>query len=164
MKISELFDLAGSDKNTRHLYGSFYDSVFDLIHPKNVLEIGVLQGASATAFESNGCRYVGVDMDPIEGFEIIKAKAPDFSPVVQYCGSTGIMFDLIIDDGSHDPNEQIAGYRSLLRYLNHGGFYIVEDLSNNAWIETMLVKHGSKIVDFRSVTGHADSCIAYWRK
>lgn len=164
MKISELLDETGSDKNERHLYGSFYDIIFERIQPKYILEIGVLHGASATAFEKYGCRYVGIDMFPIEGFEIIKATEPDFGPVIDYCTSNKCDFDVIIDDGSHDPEIQFEAYKNLFQYVRAGGFYVMEDLSIKHWITDVVVKHGASVVDFRPITGHADSCLAYWRK
>ena len=164
MKISELLDETGSDKNERHLYGSFYDIIFKKIQPKDILEIGVLQGASAMAFEKYGCRYVGVDMNPIEGFEIIEATEPDFGPVIDYCASNMCEFDVIIDDGSHDPVIQREAYKALFKYVRVGGYCVMEDLSVKQWITDVRLDYGASIVDFRPITGHADSCLAYWRK
>ncbi len=164
MKISELFDKYGSDKNDRHRYGPFYDMIFEKIQPLRVLEIGVLHGASGLAFREAGCGYTGVDKDLCEGLNVIQTTAPDFAPVVNYCNSHECRFDLIVDDGSHDPIHQIKGYEALSGFLRAGGFYVIEDASDCRWIERLLVNYSASIMDLRLLTGHADSCIAYWRK
>ena len=47
-------------------------------------------------------------------------------------------FDIIIDDGSHDPKDQIKSFESLFPSLKCGGVYVVEDIMeprNNPFIE-----------------------------
>lgn len=39
-------------------------------------------------------------------------------------------FDVIIDDGSHLPNDQIATLSSGWKYLKSGGYYFIEDISS----------------------------------
>lgn len=39
-------------------------------------------------------------------------------------------FDLVIDDGSHDPHHQVLGALTLLPYLTEDGLYIIEDVNN----------------------------------
>lgn len=164
MKISELFDKHGSDKNERHRYGYLYDMIFEKITPLRVLEIGVLHGASGMAFREAGCIYTGVDKDLCEGFNVIQANAPDFTNVVNYCTSNDCMFDLMIDDGSHAPTHQYSGLEHLYKFLRTGGFYVIEDISDFRWLANLVNNHDASIVDLRLITGHADSCIAYWRK
>jgi hypothetical protein len=42
-------------------------------------------------------------------------------------------FDVIIDDGSHIPQHQIASFFSLWNSVKPGGMYIVEDIEVNYW-------------------------------
>ncbi len=42
-------------------------------------------------------------------------------------------YDIIIDDGSHVPQHQIISLACLLRALNPGGLYIIEDLKTSYW-------------------------------
>lgn len=163
-KISELFDKYGSDKNERHSYGHFYDMIFEKVKPLRVLEIGVLHGSSGRAFIEAGCIYAGVDKDLCEGLNVIQATAPDFTSVVSYCTGNDCKFDLIIDDGSHEPTHQYRGMKDLYRFVNTGGFYVIEDVSDCQWLTSLVTHHDASIIDLRLVTGHADSCIAYWRK
>lgn len=39
-----------------------------------------------------------------------------------------LLFDLIIDDGSHLVNHMISTFNTLKKYLNDGGLYIIEDI------------------------------------
>lgn len=39
-------------------------------------------------------------------------------------------YDLIVDDGSHNPAHQILGAKTLVPYLREGGLYIIEDVNN----------------------------------
>jgi hypothetical protein len=57
----------------------------------------------------------------------------------------GKEFDIILDDGSHRLEDQIATLRNLYRFVKEGGTYVVEDVVNGA-----LVHHQDKI---RAVCG-----------
>jgi hypothetical protein len=39
--------------------------------------------------------------------------------------------DIIIDDGSHNPNHQVESLKILFPFLKKGGYYIVEDTSSS---------------------------------
>lgn len=39
-----------------------------------------------------------------------------------------LLFDMIIDDGSHNIDHQILSFNTLFKYLNVGGLYIIEDI------------------------------------
>jgi len=40
------------------------------------------------------------------------------------------MYDIIIDDGSHKPEDQVRTLRFAWPYLKNGGFYFIEDISS----------------------------------
>jgi hypothetical protein len=46
----------------------------------------------------------------------------------QRATEAGGRFDLIVDDGSHQPVHQLITAWSLLDYLNSGGLYVIEDV------------------------------------
>ena len=48
-------------------------------------------------------------------------------------------FDIIIDDGNHDPRYQIKTLRNLLPLLNENGYYIIEDLGGYPGHEELLI-------------------------
>jgi hypothetical protein len=41
---------------------------------------------------------------------------------------SGRTFDIVIDDGSHDPQTQLQLYKTMIGSVKHGGLYIVEDI------------------------------------
>jgi hypothetical protein len=43
----------------------------------------------------------------------------------------GVLFDAIVDDGSHRPDHQQVSLSTLFQYLKPGGLYFIEDLLDN---------------------------------
>ena len=79
---------------------------------------------------------VGVDKDPSAMFSadrILTLEADqsnDLADVVP-----GHDFDLIVDDGSHDPHHQIATFNALFPRLAPGGIYIIEDVNGPLFLD-----------------------------
>ena len=119
MKFSELLTELGSDKCTLHSYGEFYDTIVATRKISAVLEIGILQGASLRAWHrlDSSIFTLGVDKDPVAGLNQVVATTPDYAPVIRHCETNALMFDLIIDDGSHLRIDQLAGVRERKRVV-----------------------------------------------
>jgi hypothetical protein len=147
---NSLFTEFGSDKDTRHSYGEIY---FDLLNGKEspkVLEIGVgsvndfpysglAAGGGLQAFRKKfpNSEIVGLDIDP-ESIEIIKTlgfqgflvdqtsdnSLADAKSALSKCGK----FDLIIDDGFHDPHANVRTLLALFDLVQENGTYVVEDV------------------------------------
>ena len=116
-------NLEGTDKTTLHAYGPIYDELF---HPRkdqvrNVLEIGVLSGASLVNLANffpqanilgididlKNVRY-GMDNPRVTMIECDATKVEDFTlSLITLAG-----FDIIIDDGSHAPEDMVASFSS----------------------------------------------------
>lgn len=166
MKFSELLTELGSDKCTRHSYGQFYDTIVATRRISSVMEIGIFRGASLRAWHrlDSSIFTLGVDKDRVAGFEQVVAKTPDFAPVVQHCDDNALMFDLIIDDGSHLRVDQLTGLKQLNRFVRPGGLYVIEDIQKQATINEMRDKYKATIIDLRKMKGCRDDVIAYWNK
>ncbi len=145
-----LFTEFGSDKDTRHSYGEIY---FDLLREKEtprVLEIGVgsvndfpyaglSAGGGLQAFRKKfpNSEIIGLDIDP-ESIEIIRGLG--FEGYLADQTSNGSLisvkselsrfgkFDLIIDDGFHDPHANIRTLKVLFDLVADDGAYVVEDV------------------------------------
>lgn len=50
-------------------------------------------------------------------------------------------FDIIIDDGNHDPKYQIKTLRNLLPKLKDGGYYVIEDVNGYGGEERLLIDY-----------------------
>ncbi len=111
-----------------------------------VLEIGVFSGGSLEMyrhfFSGKELHIVGVDINE----ECRSFAAPDTDIEIgdqedlafwQQFKTRHAAFDLIVDDGGHSCEQQIATFESLFDLLNPGGVYIVEDIggsSNNRFL------------------------------
>jgi hypothetical protein len=52
--------------------------------------------------------------------------------VVEGVGGKNVL-DIIIDDGSHDPSDQMVSFEYLFPRLKEGGLYIFEDIETSYW-------------------------------
>ena len=159
MKISEAYTYCGSDKNTLHHYGPFYDGLVETLKPRTLLEVGVHKGASLRAWRHVGypVEAIGIDRKRVEGVAMVVTTAPDFGPVLSEL--QGRRFDLIIDDGSHVLSHQLAAVDQLRDLLEPGGYFCVEDLQSQAAIDAFRVR-GWSFYDRRD-SGRYDDIIAF---
>ena len=125
-----------SDKYYKHNYPHYYDRHITRT-PKKILEIGIKKGASLLLWKKAfpKSRIYGVDIRDVSQVEIIQ-KNKDFkifhgdatdSNFLKKISKDG-KFDLIIDDGSHDPFDVKTTLRGLWPSVKKGGWYVIEDL------------------------------------
>jgi cephalosporin hydroxylase len=119
-----------------HSYGLSYDEIFEKFDrnaPINFLEIGIQKGGSLCAWKDyfqNGNIY-GIDIiDCI----LDEYRRPDFNYIISDIKNPSlketlkdVMFDIIIDDGSHHLNDVMFVVNNYLDKINKGGFLIIED-------------------------------------
>jgi hypothetical protein len=145
-----VFTKYGSDKDTRHSYGNVYLQALKENEKPRILEIGVGSvnnfpyaglpaGGAIRAFREKypNSMIVGVDIDP-NSIEIIKKDGFQEFVVDQTSDasldaakevlSTFGPFDLIIDDGFHDPHANIRTLQKLFNLLSDTGTYVIEDV------------------------------------
>lgn len=129
MVISELFKKFGSDKCISHSYQIFYDPFFKGLgeeNPIDLLEIGIQYGSSLMAWKEyfpNG-RIVGIDKVDVRRWkrpdvEFIITDVKNYTPDRQ--------FDVIVDDGSHKPEDMVHSMLRLTKYLKPRGTMFIED-------------------------------------
>jgi hypothetical protein len=108
-----------------------------------MLEIGVSHGGSLQMWRhylGRRSTIVGIDINPRvavlagPGIEIHVGDQSD-PAFLRELGEQYGPFDIVLDDGSHQPLHQIASVEHLWPYLADGGVYIVEDLHSNYWEE-----------------------------
>lgn len=145
-KLTDLFHIAKTfGKSVPHY--NVYNVLQTLINRskvKKILEIGIgghsydfVGGQSLFALEfyfykANifGIDFVEksfLDNKRIKTFECDEADSAKINEIALSIGD----LDLIIDDGSHKPENQIKNFQILFKYLNDGGFYLIEDLSGS---------------------------------
>ena len=147
-KMTFMADTYGSDKGSKkHMYTKYYVSKFgiELDRPVKILEFGVATGGSIRLWYEWFPKsfVVGVDKNPDANIDL---------PVFAECDKqrlriiTGMQsdpkilaqivklgpFDIIIDDGSHRPEDQQYCFTKLFeKSLVAGGMYVIEDLQTS---------------------------------
>jgi len=156
-ELASLFSQYGSDKSSLHDYHLLYGPLLAPCRdrPLRVLEIGVgtnnpdvvstmgqggKPGASLRAFRDflPNAQIFGADVDKrvlfseerIKTFFVDQTKQASFGDLTVALGCEE--FDLIIDDGLHSPNANLATTLFALSALKRGGTFVVEDISDHA--------------------------------
>ena len=155
--LVSLFNKYGSDKSAIHNYHSVYAYILASrqLEKLNLLEIGLgtnntdvvshmgilgHPGASLRAFRDflpNSDIY-GADIDRrilfqenrIKTFFVDQTKLETFQSLSTALG--GRKFDLIIDDGLHSPNANLAVLLFALDHLAPRGYLVIEDISEHS--------------------------------
>jgi hypothetical protein len=130
----------GTDKaSSHHGYLDFYERFLDEIRDdaRTVLEIGAYQGHSLRMWEAyfTKAQIIGLDINPeSKAFESgrvhIEIGDQSSALVLERLVRLG-PFDLVIDDGSHVWDHQIASLRYLYPHVMSGRYYILEDLDTS---------------------------------
>ena len=156
-ELAVLLSRYGSDKSTAHDYHIVYASLLGSRRnePLRLLEVGLgtynrdmlshmgrsgKPGASLRAFRDflPNAQVFGADIDKrilfnedrIRTHYVDQTKPDSFDEL--YAHLSDDMFDLMIDDGLHAPNANIATMLFALKILRPSGFFIVEDINSNS--------------------------------
>jgi len=134
----------GTDKATKHLFTLLYDPFLKVNKSgyKNVLEIGILHGASIRMWADYfpNALITGIDIDRHRVRKM--NEDPNYTHRVN-CITASIItkqdvcaildkipkeFELIVDDGAHRMKHQQEAFYELFKLLKNKGIYILEDL------------------------------------
>jgi len=143
--LTEIANNLGCDKGTmwfeKHGYTEIYENV---IGPQSyMLEIGVDKGLSVLLWKqwSNSINLIAIDNNPACISAIVTALCDarlcdqsNRDQLFELAQSIGCgVLDVIVDDGSHKPDDQMLTLESLWQCLKPGGMYFVEDLHTSEW-------------------------------
>ena len=158
--LCSLADKYGSDKTVSifHDYTEFYADLLEDRHVKRILEIGI--GTVAVMnhiknYRPGASLRMWHDYFPwaeIWGWDVDHSVLFEEPPIHSlYCDQrsedsllnaatiVGGKFDLIIDDGSHDVNDQALTANTLIpRLLSPNGVYVIEDVIYRKELYAML--------------------------
>jgi cyclopropane fatty-acyl-phospholipid synthase-like methyltransferase len=132
----------GTDKASKnHNYLNFYErflAPLRFVSGVRLLELGVFEGASVKMWEEYfpEAKIIGADNDRA------KLKYATARIVMEYADQSDVAdlirlsqahgpFDVVIDDGSHIWDHQIASLRYLYPFVKTGGYYILEDIDTS---------------------------------
>lgn len=173
----------GSDKITHHSYGEIYNKEIgrlESLEDVRILEIGIMSGAflQAVAEHLPHANVYGMDISldllyprwnwdhPRIHTVCMDGTTPEAPSAVQG------PFDLIVEDASHRPHDQVASLRVFAPHLKPGGTYVIEDINQEhaQWLQPELERaaqeHGLEMewMDLRSVKGRFDDIVAIFRR
>ncbi|MBI2593026.1 class I SAM-dependent methyltransferase [Candidatus Daviesbacteria bacterium] len=140
-KLSKLALKYKADKcpQIKHGYTPYYfkllkDMQFTV---KKVLEIGAGEGASLRMWRDffPNAQIYGAEIDPKRIFtdgriKVIKCDQSSKKDLVNLITRTGSDIDLVIDDGSHIPQDQVFSCLTLMPLLKKDVIYIIEDVAD----------------------------------
>lgn len=129
----------------RHPYTVPYTLLFEPLRKKPIkfAEIGVFRGASVLAWRQyfSKARIYAYDNDaanlnfiashawPGVLLDLMDASnANSIQSVLAKDTQDGELFDVILDDASHNPEHQVEVIRTALPFLKQGGLLIIEDI------------------------------------
>jgi len=121
----------GGDKGTDHTYMEIYQREMNKRYGASLLEIGVWEGHSIAMWEEyfvDGF-VLGLDTDLSRlkfDCNVKKCNATNQEELHSVIGN--MAFTYIIDDGSHNPDDQIRSLELLWDSVLPGGKYFIEDI------------------------------------
>jgi len=124
-------------------YFEIYDRHFKQYRrrPVTVVEFGVLHGGSLQMWKKyfgRRARIIGVDFNPRckeleeKQIEIFIGDQADRNFLRKLRKEIGPV-DIVIDDGGHTMEQQIATFEEMWPALGNGGKYLIEDLHTSYW-------------------------------
>jgi len=160
-----LFLEALTDKDTLHSYPLVYERYAPgrCSKGKKVLEIGVQRGGSILTWASLGAEVWGIDIDESPGYlkhpriHCVKGNAYSLE-AIQHFKSLGVKFDMIVEDGSHKPEDILWAAQWYSELLSEDGVMILEDIPNAEVVEKLKEIQGFFTIDYdlRKVKGRWD--------
>lgn len=146
VSLQTLMNRHGTDKLYLHHYDGEYERHFDRLRDKGLilLEIGVggygnrkLGGESLKVWRDyfTHASIHGMDSEPKDlnfGGRVMiwqgdQSRAEDLVKIVSTIGAP----DIVIDDGSHRPNDIFTSFTTLFPLMASGGIYVIEDLETS---------------------------------
>lgn len=120
-----------------HGYTEVY---FDQLNDKRdkvrkVMEIGIHKGGSLRMWRDffSLAEVYGLDNHPETLFEADRIKSvfaeqKEEASLIKSVGDIGNDFDLIVDDGSHEVEDQLLSFKVFFSIVKVGGIYAIEDV------------------------------------
>lgn len=178
MTLREIFtkygslDLSlGTDKELRHRYADVYEELLSTFREKPItlVEIGVQCGWSMRAWREyfQHAALIGIDnrlqFDGVpDGWSFRLADATNHESLLDALVAESI--DVVIDDGSHRVEDQIATAETLIHLTD---LYIIEDIVGDDALAELCAALGgpSQVFDRREIAKgeFGDDIIAVWR-
>lgn len=132
MEIKEILKKYDSDKETFHLYGSTYDTIFKRYNREdelNILEVGTQKGGSLQAWKEYfpNAHVYGLDIVDVVSEDYRKDNVTRIISDVKDW-KNNLEWDIVIDDGSHYLLDVAFVVSKYILKLRVGGVIVIEDV------------------------------------
>ncbi len=169
----------GTDKVTTHSYGAVYNVLFSSKKKDtmNILEIGISGGFSLLCYAEYFTNATIYGIDIVDSIKADVKKNPRIKIFIQDANDNSLIqtlprFDIIIEDASHQPQDQIAHFLQYSTRVNAGGVYIIEDVNscNLELLINTLTPHATsndfslEVYDGRTKTNRGDDILLIFQK
>lgn len=184
-KYEAIDNAHGTDKGTTHSYADVYDALFAPYVSRDaggetldVLEIGIFSGAFLEVVSQllPRARVDGIDVTLAnikfgQGNPAIRTLELDGTDAATP-GALGRQYDIIIEDASHRPADQVRTLEVFAPVLKPGGAYVIEDIDDQAasyvytGVSQLAAQHGLVLEwhDLRHIKGRFDDIVAILRR
>jgi trans-aconitate methyltransferase len=170
----------GTDKNTSHSYGPIYESIFSPIKSTatTILEVGFDSGKSLQLYSeyfTNATIY-GIDIrdncledvKQIKNIHMVFGDAKSSSIINHF----NKKYDVIIEDASHELEDQICHFKDYCDFVLPNGYYIIEDVREGhanelkTALEPVAISKGFvfEILDLRSIKNRSDDILFVFKR
>lgn len=131
-----------SESRHRHPYTAVYDALFGTIRYKNIYfgEMGILNNRSMHCWRDYfpSARLYGWDFDTsllnqarshnLHNTSYDYMNIFDANSIETSLAKTGFLFDVLIEDTTHQPDDQLRVASVVHKYLRAGGIFVIEDV------------------------------------
>lgn len=152
---------AGTDKGTNHNYGPAYESLFPDRNIKlMMMEIGIASGECLAAWAEifPNAHVVGLDIHPCAlnplppRVEIHLGDMRDYAAINR--AIAGRYFDFVIDDATHELDDNLRTLFWIWPWIKPGGIYVIEEMCNiMQYRENIKLFTGAAIIDTQGPFG-----------
>lgn len=178
MDLTPYFLPNATDKNTVHSYLPAYGELLSGLLAKKqdlkILEIGIQRGGSLLgwAMACPKAKVVGIDLDDcpefLKGFQrIITIKGDAYTPAaMEFFKKQNWEFDLIVEDGSHTPDNILWAVKNYPSLLSKDGVMVVEDVPSDEVVSAVKKVPGliSTVYDLRPIKNRFDDVLIALRR
>lgn len=146
-----------NDRSWMHSYSLFYDKIFESRRNEklNILDIGAWgenEGGSSLMWKEffPNAQIFALDLNPrvnelgSKGIAAKDINLDDEAAFLSFIELNNIRYDIVIEDASHQPKQQIRTLLNLRPFLNNDFQYVIEDVCDNHTILDA-IKSGVKL-------------------
>ncbi len=132
-----------TDSRHCHPYTLFYDGLFRSRkkEPLNIAELGILNGASLLMWREyfENAELYGFEFNPIlidhfkqnfnnDRITLSNIDVTNKTSIIKAFSNLNVMYDIIVEDTTHQFEDQIKVIENTYQYLKPGGILIIEDI------------------------------------